>query len=96
MLIKTNKKCRSYLFEQNGQRFLINLYRKLYSNLMKIICAKHNPHEYHHTFRSRLYSASANKVCIDLVMVHKNGDVGKHVYTHKTIDELRQSTELIN
>lgn len=55
---------------------------------MKIICAKHNPHEYHHTFCSRLDSASANKVCIDLVMVQKNGDIGKHVYTHKTIDEL--------
>lgn len=85
-----------YLFEQNGKEILIHIYRIIWANLMKIICAKHNPHECRHTFRSKLDSAGANKVCIDLMMGHKNNDVGERVYTHKTIDELRQSVELIN
>ena len=35
--------------------------------------------------------AGANKKCIDLMMGHKSKDVGERVYTHKTIDELRDA-----
>lgn len=50
---------------------------------------KHTTHECRHTFRSKLDSAEANKVCIDLIMGHKSGDIGERVYTHKTLQELR-------
>lgn len=49
----------------------------------------HTTHECRHTFRSKLDSAEANKVCIDLIMGHKTGDIGERVYTHKTIEELK-------
>ena len=55
----------------------------------------HTPHETRHTFRSRLDSAGANKVCIDLMMGHKSKEVGEKVYTHKTLSELRTAIELI-
>lgn len=55
----------------------------------------HTPHECRHTFRSRLDSAGANKVCIDLMMGHKSKEVGERVYTHKTIDELKEALNLV-
>ena len=56
---------------------------------------KHTPHECRHTFRSRLDSAGANKVCIDRLMGHKSKGTGERVYTHKNIEELRMNIELI-
>lgn len=56
----------------------------------------HTSHECRHTFRSKLDSANANKVAIDLLMGHKSADVGERVYTHKTIDELRAAINLLN
>lgn len=55
----------------------------------------HTSHDCRHTFRSKLDSAGANKVSIDLLMGHKSSDVGERVYTHKTIDELRQTIMLL-
>lgn len=57
---------------------------------------KHNTHDCRHTFRSKLDSAGANKVCIDLLMGHKTADVGERVYTHKTIEELKTAINLLN
>ena len=53
-------------------------------------------HNCRHTFRSRLDSAGANKVAIDLMLGHKSKDVGERVYTHKTIEELKEAIELID
>lgn len=53
------------------------------------------PHECRHTFRSRLDSAGANKVCIDRIMGHKSKGTGERVYTHKNIEELKMNIELI-
>ena len=51
--------------------------------------------DHSHTFRSRLDSLGANKVCIDKIMGHKTNDAGEEVYTHKTIQELKKMIELI-
>ena len=55
----------------------------------------HTTHDCRHTFRSKLDSAGANKVSIDLLMGHKSSDVGERVYTHKTIEELKQAINLL-
>ena len=62
---------------------------------MKILEMKHTPHECRHTFRSRLDSIGANKVCIDKIMGHKSEGTGERVYTHKSIEELKKNIELI-
>ena len=56
---------------------------------------EHTPHECRHTFRSRLDSAGANKVCIDLMMGHKSSGTGERVYTHKTLEELKIAIEFL-
>ena len=63
---------------------------------MKNLNMQHTPHECRHTFRSKLDSAGANKKCMDLLMGHKSKEVGERVYTHKTIQELRDALELFD
>ena len=56
----------------------------------------HIIHETRHTFRSLLDSAGGNKICIDLLMGHSiQGGIGEKVYTHKTIQELKETIMLI-
>ena len=84
-----------YLFEDKGNQLSIPRYRILWRNIMRTLEMKHTPHECRHTFRSRLDSAGANKVCIDRLMGHKSQGTGERVYTHKNIEELRLNIELI-
>ena len=70
-------------------------YYEFWNEILNKLEIEHTPHECRHTFRSKLDSAGANKKCIDLLMGHKSKDVGERVYTHKTIEELRQAIELI-
>lgn len=84
-----------YLFEYNGKRLTQSQYRVLWAGIMDTLEMEHTPHECRHTFRSRLDSAGANKVCIDRLMGHKSKGTGERVYTHKTIAELKFNIELI-
>ena len=84
-----------YLITNDGKKFGIGTYRIIWEGLMQTLDVQHTPHECRHTFRSRLDSAGANKVCIDLMMGHKSKETGERVYTHKTIQELKENIELI-
>lgn len=84
-----------YLFEYEGKKCSQSKYREIWADVMGKLQISHTPHECRHTFRSRLDSAGANKVCIDRLMGHKSKGTGERVYTHKNIDELRLNIELI-
>lgn len=84
-----------YLFENMGKKLSITYYRKIWGSIMFALNMKHTPHECRHTFRSRLDSVGANKVCIDRLMGHKSQGTGERIYTHKNIEELRLNIELI-
>lgn len=84
-----------YLFEYNGKKLNQTQYRKFWAEIMDMLKMEHTPHECRHTFRSRLDSAGANKVCIDRIMGHKSKGTGERVYTHKNIEELKLNIELI-
>jgi integrase len=84
-----------YLFPYNGGKCSTSQYYTIWGDIMKRFDMNHTPHECRHTFRSRLDSAGANKRCIDLIMGHKSKDVGERVYTHKTVQELKDTIELI-
>lgn len=71
------------------------MYYKFWGDVMEDLSLDHVVHECRHTFRSRLDSAGANQVCIDLLMGHKSKSVGERVYTHKTVEELRTAVELL-
>lgn len=59
------------------------------------IAPGHTSHECRHTFRSKLDAAGANKVAIDMIMGHKSNDIGERVYTHKTVEDLKQAIFLL-
>ena len=84
-----------FLFEYNGKKLNETQYRVFWGDIMESLQMQHTPHECRHTFRSRLDSAGANKVCIDRLMGHKSKGTGERVYTHKNIEELRLNIELI-
>jgi integrase len=84
-----------YLYSIDGKKLTPVKYYPFWNAIMARIGAKHKPHECRHTFRSLLDSAGANKRCIDLIMGHKSQDVGERIYTHKTIQELRDAIELV-
>lgn len=84
-----------YLFEFNGKKLNQTQYRAFWAEIMGKLKMQHTPHECRHTFRSRLDSAGANKVCIDRIMGHKSKGTGERVYTHKNIEELKLNIELI-
>lgn len=85
-----------YLFtDERGKKLTDAKYRGHFNAIMEQLGFDHCPHECRHTLRSRLDSAGANKKCIDMIMGHKSKDVGERVYTHKTLEELKQAIELI-
>lgn len=84
-----------YLFSYNGKQLSASQYYIFWNQIMEEHSMNHTPHECRHTFRSRLDSAGANKVCIDRIMGHSSGNTGEKIYTHKTIEELKEAIELI-
>lgn len=85
-----------YLFSYEGKKISNAKYYEFWNTIMKRLGIDKTPHECRHTFRSRLDSAGANKVCIDLMMGHKSKEVGERIYTHKTIQELKDAMEMID
>lgn len=67
------------------------MFKRAWEVKLEELGMKHITHECRHTFRSKLDSAEANKVCIDLIMGHKTSDVGERVYTHKSVNELKSA-----
>ena len=86
-----------YLFSDDTTQQLstFQYYKIAWKPIMKQLNMKYTPHECRHTLRSKLDSAGANKVCIDLIIGHKSAGTGERIYTHKTIQELKDAIELI-
>ncbi len=84
-----------FLFTYNGRQLSAPKCRSDFKALMTKLGMNHLPHECRHTFRSKLDSAGANQTCIDLIMGHKSGNIGERVYTHKSIEELKQTIKLL-
>lgn len=84
-----------YLFNYQGKKFSQAKYYECWKEVMEKIGADKTPHEARHTFETNLDNAKGNRKCIDLLMGHKSKDVGNRVYNHKTIDQLRDTVNLL-
>lgn len=84
-----------YLISYQGKRMSQTNYYKFWGEVMKKIDADKTPHEARHTFETNLDNAKANRKCIDLLMGHKSKDIGNRVYNHKTIEQLRDTVNLL-
>lgn len=81
---------------RNPEAYMKNAFFQKFTEMTAALNLQHTTHECRHTFRSKLDSAGANKVCIDLIMGHKSQDTGERVYTHKTIEELKSAIEKLS
>lgn len=85
----------SYLFSSQGKKISKRQYYTFWNEVMEKIGADKTPHEARHTFETYLDNAGGNRKYIDLLMGHKSKDVGNRVYNHKTLEQLRQTIELL-
>lgn len=53
------------------------------------------PHDCRHTCATRLDNVKANKICIKLILGHKIQDITDGVYTHKNINQLVETINLL-
>ncbi len=85
------------LFLIDGKPATTATYTKQFKKTLAAIgvTTYHTPHDCRHTFTSLLDSAGVSQVCIDRLIGHASGSLTTRVYTHKTIDELRQAIEMI-
>ena len=84
-----------YLFSYQGKKISQTQYYTFWKEVMTKIEADKTPHEARHTFETMLDNAGGNRKCIDMLMGHKSKDVGNRVYNHKTIEQLRDTIELL-
>ena len=84
-----------YLFSYQENKISQTQYYQFWGEVMKKIEADKTPHEARHTFETMLDNAGGNRKCIDMLMGHKSKDVGNRVYNHKTIDQLRDTVNLL-
>ena len=84
-----------YLFSYQGKKFTQAKYYECWKEVMQKIEADKTPHEARHTVETNLDNAKGNRKCIDLLMGHKSKDVGNRVYNHKTIEQLRETINLL-
>ena len=90
-IIERHQNAPEYLFDFGATNLPARkrAFLRVWNELMKSLGMAHTTHECRHTFRSKL--DGQNKVAIDLIMGHRSSDVGERVYTHKTIEELKQT-----
>lgn len=91
---------------KNGYKYLIvnskgcqmkysNFKREKFDNIMEQLNMKHLPHDGRHTFATLMNRAEANKLCTKRIMGHASPDLIDKVYTHKDIEDLIKSIDLI-
>ena len=80
---------------QGRQMGYSNYRREKFDNIMEKLKMEHTPHECRHTGISLLNSAGANKLCVKRIVGHASQDITDDVYTHKTIQELIDTIDLI-
>lgn len=67
-----------------------------WKDAMEQLNFNHLTHDCRHTVRSKLDSAGANKVAIDRILGHSSNSIGEKVYTHKTVEELKEALALLS
>lgn len=81
---------------QKNKKMSYPIYMNLFrSNLNDLNITTHTPHDCRHTFASLLNTHGANIAATKLLLGHSSGDITERIYTHKSIEELRENIELI-
>ncbi len=88
-----------YLFnDENGQQGMHMTYDKYRGRLNKInkkFGLNHKPHDTRHTFITKAKSVNMNEYILKLIVGHQIEDITEKVYTHRTMQQLREEISKI-
>ncbi len=85
-----------YLFEHNGRKYSITRFAESFTALMDKLGMDHIPHETRHTFATLLYNAHVDDVATKAIIGHTDIKLTHDVYTHESIDNLRDAISRLN
>lgn len=69
---------------------------RIFSDEMKRLNMNHTLYETRHTFATILNEKKANPICVKLIMGHKIKDITAGIYTHKNLDDLIDTINLLD
>lgn len=84
--------------DENGQQgtyLTYDKYRGRFNKVCKKLNIKHRPHDTRHTFITKAKAAGVNDYIIKLLVGHAIEDITEKVYTHRTMQELKDGMQLI-
>lgn len=81
--------------DENGDHLNYSKYYRAYKDYINLLGMSHRPHECRHTFATLLDNAGVNSKIKKMLLGHSSTDVTEKVYTHKTIEQLKEAVEKI-
>lgn len=85
-----------YLFTFNNKKIDYDTYLEKFHNVCDYLKIKHLPHDCRHTCATDLDNVEANEICKKLILGHSIRDITGKVYTHKRIEQLIETINLLN
>lgn len=85
-----------YLIEKNGKQVNYRYFSDKYMSIMRQLQMSHKPHDGRHTVATELDNQNANELCVKLILGHHVDDLTKGTYTHKSVEQLIATINLIS
>lgn len=78
------------IFEHTVCPLTYEKYRGRFEKVMKALNIRHTPHETRHTFITQANYCQVNEYILKKIIGHEVRDITERVYTHRSIDNLKQ------
>jgi integrase len=85
-----------YLFEEDGAPYAYNTFYDRFVAYCREHGMDHIPHECRHTFATLLYNAKVDDVATKAIIGHTDIGLTHDVYTHESIESLREAIAKLN
>lgn len=82
--------CDYDMFEHEIVHLSYDRYRNRFRKVMKALKMNHNPHETRHTFITQAKYCKVDDYMLKRIIGHEIRDITEKVYTHRTIEELKE------
>ncbi len=93
-IIKRNLSDREQLFyTEKDEKMSYDRYRRRWEKVMTHFGMKHTMHDTRHTFITNAKNCGMNEYMLKLIVGHAIKDVTEKVYTHRTIEQLKNEME---
>lgn len=92
-----NTRFKSLIYHDGAQDISEGKYREYFNGALLAcgIKTEHTPHDCRHTFNQLLDEAGVDRTTRYKLMGHTGKDINENVYTHKTVEQLREAVEKI-